>query len=147
MAIITILMLMAIPTTQVLMKHSHELSAKKSLQTIEQAQMMYQGDYPANGYACRLSDLGGDPNSGPPSPTSAHLIPLDLAGGVKTGYLFSIVNCTKSTQNGADHVTSYEVTAVPETPGKSGDLGFCLDAFGTIKQDPAGGTNCTQPVQ
>jgi type IV pilus assembly protein PilA len=147
MAIITILMLMAIPTTQVLFKHAHELSAKKSLQTIEQAQTMYNSDYPTNGYACQLTALGGDPAAGPPSPTSAHLIPQDLAAGTKTGYNFAIVNCTKSTQNGGDQITSYELTAVPQTPGKSGDLGFCLDAYGNLKQDPTGGTNCTQSVQ
>lgn len=147
MAIITILMLLAIPTTQAIFKHAHELAAKKSLQTIEQAQLMYQGRYPANGFACRLSDLGGDPSAGSPSPTAAQLIPQDLAGGSKTGYLFTIVNCTKVTQNGSDEITSYEVTAVPETPGKSGDLGFCLDAYGVLKQDPTGGTNCTQPVR
>lgn len=147
MAIITILMLMAIPTTQVLFKHAHELSAKKSIQTIEQAETMYNSDYPTQGYACQLTALGGDPAAGPPSPTSAHLIPQDLANGVKTGYLFNITNCTKSTQNGGDQVTSYEITAVPQTPGKSGDLGFCLDSYGNLKQDPTGGTNCTQNVQ
>jgi len=147
MAIITILMLMAIPTTQVVFKHAHELSAKQSVRTIESAETLYEQDYPTHGYSCQLAELGGDPSAGPPSPTSAHLIPQDLAGGVKSGYIFAITNCTKSTQNGGDQITSYEVTAIPQTPGKSGDLGFCLDPYGTFKQDPTGGTNCTQPVQ
>jgi type IV pilus assembly protein PilA len=30
--------------------------------------------------------------------------------------------------------------------GKTGNRGFCSDEFGTIKQDPAGGTNCVQNV-
>ena len=144
MAIITILMLLAIPTTQKLFKNSHELSAKKSLQTIQQAQMMYEGDYPSNGFACKLSDLGGDPAAGPPSATSAQMLPPDLASGVKSGYIFTIGNCTKVNVNSTDRITSYQVTAVPETVGKSGDRGFCLDSYGTIKFDPAGGTNCTQ---
>jgi type IV pilus assembly protein PilA len=31
--------------------------------------------------------------------------------------------------------------------GKTGDRGYCLDAYGTTKIDPAGGTNCTQLLQ
>lgn len=147
MAIITILMLMAIPTTQVVFRHAHELSAKQSLKAIESAQTTYNSDFPTQGYACQLSALGGDPAAGAPSATSAQLIGQDLASGVKSGYIFNITNCTKSTQSGGNQVTSYEATAVPQTPGKSGSLGFCLDAYGTLKQDPTGGTNCTQPVQ
>jgi type IV pilus assembly protein PilA len=43
--------------------------------------------------------------------------------------------------------TSYEITAVPQSIGNSGDRGFCSDANNIIKFDPAGGTNCTQPIQ
>jgi type IV pilus assembly protein PilA len=147
MSIITILTLLAIPNVPKLFKYAHELSAKKSLQTIQQAQMMYEANYPANGYACKLSDLGGDPASGPPSATTAQMLPPELASGNKSGYTFTIVNCTKVTVNNTDRITSYQVNAVPETVGKSGDRGFCLDQFGTMKFDPAGGTNCTQPIQ
>jgi type IV pilus assembly protein PilA len=147
MAIITILMLLIIPSTQKLFKQSHELSARKSLQSIQQAEMMYESNYPSNGYTCKLSDLGGDPASGPPSPTAAQMIPQSLASGDHSGYLFAISNCTKVNLNGTDRITSYQVTAVPETVGKSGDRGYCLDAYGTVKIDPAGGTNCTQLEQ
>ena len=74
-------------------------------------------------------------------------LPPELASGNKSGYTFTIVNCTKVTVNNTDRITSYQVNAVPETVGKSGDRGFCLDQFGTMKFDPAGGTNCTQPIQ
>jgi type IV pilus assembly protein PilA len=50
------------------------------------------------------------------------------------------------TINGTDRYTGYTVTAVPQTVGKTGDRGFCSDQFGTIKFDPAGGTNCTQSL-
>jgi type IV pilus assembly protein PilA len=43
--------------------------------------------------------------------------------------------------------TSYEATAVPQSVGKSGHRGFCIDQAGEIKADPAGGTNCAQPIQ
>ena len=46
----------------------------------------------------------------------------------------------------ADANTGYQVTATPLTVGKTGDLGYCMDENGLIKSDPAGGTNCTQPI-
>jgi type IV pilus assembly protein PilA len=147
MAIIAILMLIAIPTVGALKKSADELSAKKSIQTIEQAEMEYESTYPANGFACTLAALGGDPSSGAPSPTGAQLLQGDITSGHKSGYIFTISNCQKVTVNGTDRVTSYTVTGVPETVGKTGNLGFCSDQFGTIKSDPTGGTNCTQLVQ
>ena len=146
-SIILILMLVAIPTAGKIRKHADELSAQKSLQTIEQAESMYESTYPTNGFACSLTSLGGDPGAGPPSATAAGVINGELATGIKSGYIFNITNCTKVTINNGDRITSYTATAVPATPGKTGDRGFCLDSGGAMRADPAGGTNCTQSVQ
>ena len=147
-AIILILMLMAIPTIGVMKKHANEVSAINSLRALTQAEIQYESTYPANGYACALTSLGGEPGSGAPSPTSAQLIGADLASGYKSGYLFSITNCQKVTINGTDKITAYTITAVPQAVGKTGDRGFCTDQFGgAAKYDPAGGTNCTQLLQ
>jgi type IV pilus assembly protein PilA len=147
-AIILILMLMAIPTIGVMKKHANETSAINSLRAITQAEIQYESTYPANGYACTLNALGGDPGSGPPSPTSAQLIGADLASGYKSGYMFNITNCQKVTINGTDKITAYTITAVPQAVGKTGDRGFCTDQFGGApKYDPAGGSNCTQLLQ
>jgi type IV pilus assembly protein PilA len=146
-SIILILMLMAIPTIGNMKKYANETSAKNSMQKIALAESQYSSTFPANGYACTLAALGGDPNAGPPTPTSAQMLDPALATGSKAGYLFTIGNCTKVTQGGTDHYTGYQLTAVPEAPGKSGDRGFCSDQNGAIKLDPAGGTNCTQPLQ
>jgi len=124
-AIILILMLMAIPTIGGIKKQANETSAINSVQVIEKAQMQYESTYPVNGYACSLTALGGDPKSGAPTPAAAQLMQSDLASGIKSGYIFAISNCTKVNLN----------------------RGFCSDEFGTIKSDPAGGTNCTQPLQ
>jgi type IV pilus assembly protein PilA len=147
MAIIAILMLIAIPTVGSLKKHADEISAEKSVQAIQQAEMQYDSTYPANGYSCTLAALGGDPSAGAPSPTGAQLIQPDLSSGFKQGYVFTISNCTKVTVNSTDRYTGYTITAVPQTVGKTGDRSFCSDQFGTIKVDPAGGTNCTQMLQ
>jgi type IV pilus assembly protein PilA len=147
MAIIAILMLIAIPTVGSLKKNANRISAIQSIRAIQQAEMQYESTYPANGYACVLASLGGDPSAGAPSPTSAQILQGDVTSGFKSGYVLSISNCQKVTVNGTDRVTSYTVTAVPQTVGKTGDSGFCSDQFGTIKSDPTGGTNCTQLVQ
>ena len=42
--------------------------------------------------------------------------------------------------NNQDMYTSYEATAVPQSVGKSGHRGFCIDQAGEIKADLAGGT-------
>jgi len=114
---------------------------------INKAEIQYESSFPSNGYACSLQALGGDPAAGAPSATSAQILQQDLASGYKSGYIFNLTNCTKVTVNGQDRYTGYTVTAVPETVGKTGDRGYCSDQFGTIKQDPAGGTNCAQPLQ
>lgn len=146
-SIIVILMLIAIPTANTIKKHTDEVSAQKSLQTIEQAESMYEQNYPVTGYACSLQALSGDPSSGAPSATASQLLNGQLTTGIKDGYIFNITNCTKSTANNSERITSYTLTAVPATPGKTGDRGFCVEAGGSIKMDPAGGTNCTQMVQ
>lgn len=147
MAIIAILMLIAIPTVGSLKKSANRTSAIQSIRAIQQAEMQYESTYPANGYACALSSLGGEPSAGAPSPTGAQILQPDITSGFKSGYVFTIGNCQKVTVNGTDRVTSYTVTGVPQTVGKTGDSGFCSDQFGTIKSDPTGGTNCTQLVQ
>jgi type IV pilus assembly protein PilA len=147
MAIIAILMLIAIPTVGSLKKHADEISAIQSVRAIQQAQMQYESTYPTTGYTCDLKALGGDPSAGAPSPTGAQILQGDVTSGYKSGYIIAIGNCTKVTVNGTDRNTSYTVTAVPQTVGKTGDRGFCSDQFGTIKSDPTGGTNCTQLVQ
>lgn len=146
-AIILILMLMAIPTFGTLKKRANDLSAINSIQKINQAEIQYESTYPANGYACSLPALGGDPSSGAPSPAASQILQGDITSGSKSGYTFTIGHCTKVTANGVDRVTGYQLTAVPWTVGKTGDRGFCSDESGQIKFDPTGGSNCTQNLQ
>jgi type IV pilus assembly protein PilA len=127
----------------------NELAAIKSLREITQAQAEYDSAYPAIGFACGLKSLGGVPGSGAPTSTAAQLLDNDLASsGYKSGYNFKISNCERVTVKGADRITGYLLTAVPASPGKTGNRGFCTDEFGgNPKYDPAGGTNCTQSLQ
>jgi type IV pilus assembly protein PilA len=144
--IVLILALIAIPSIGSMKKKANEASAINSVKTITTAETQYEFTYPSNGYACSLSALGGDPNSGPPSATSAQMLQNDLASGHKSGYIFTVGNCTKETVNSTDSITSYQITAVPQKVGKTGNRGFCADQSGVIMFDPEGGSNCTQTL-
>lgn len=147
MAVILIISLIAIPSMLNMMIQAHETSALASLRAIQAAQVQYQTNFPANGFACSIGALGGNPGSGPPTAQAAQMLQSTLATGQKDGYTFNITNCTKvQGANNQDLYTSYEVTAVPQTVGRTGHRGFCMDMSGEIKSDPAGGTNCTVPV-
>ena len=146
-SIMLILMLMAIPNFNKMRISAHETSAMKSLKTIYETQIQYSSTFPRNGFSCSMQALGGDPKSGQPTPASAQLLQGDLPNGVKDGYTFNIVNCTKLTTNNVDQITGFEVTAVPQAIGKTGNRGFCIDQQGEIRVDPQGGTNCTQTIE
>ena len=141
-SIMLILMLIAIPNMLNLKATANETSAKQSLRAIQIAT-----NFPANGFACSLQALGGSASSGPPTPQGAELLQSDLTSGQKAGYSFAIVNCQKAPGAQQDDFVSYEVTAVPQSIGKTGHSGFCLDMSGEIKSDPAGGTNCSVAIQ
>lgn len=147
MSVMLILMTLAVPQLLKLRKQANETSAVQSVRTIGQAELQYNSAYPANGFSCSLATLGGDPKSGAPTPQAAQLVEPGLAAGQKAGYTFAITNCTKVTVNNQDMYTSYEITAVPQSVGKSGDNGYCADENNTIRKDPTGGTNCTLPIQ
>jgi type IV pilus assembly protein PilA len=147
MSVMLILMTLAVPQLLKLRKQANETSAVQSLRTIGQSELQYNSAYPANGFACSLAALGGDPKSGAPTAQASQLITPDLASGQKAGYTFAITNCTKVTVNNQDMYTGYEITAVPNSVGRTGDRGYCTDENSTIRYDPQGGTNCTQPIQ
>ncbi len=146
-SIMLILMLIAIPNFSGMKMQANENSAIASVRAIYQAEIQYEANYPANGFACTLPALGGSGSSGAPSPTQAQVLQADLASGQKSGYTFNITNCSKVTVNNQDQYTSFEITAVPQVVGKTGHRGFCEDMQGTPKADPAGGTSCTVSLQ
>lgn len=148
MSIMLIIMAFAVPQMLRVKKNADQTSAIQTLRTINSAEASFSGAYPGTGFGCPLSTLGGDPKSGAPSAQSAQLIDPTLAtSGQKSGYTFTVTCGTKVTVNNQDVYTSYEVTAVPQTVGRTGDNGYCSDENNIIRYDPTGGTNCTQPVQ
>jgi type IV pilus assembly protein PilA len=146
MSIMLILMALAVPQMLKVKKKANETSAVQTMRTIVSSELSYNGSY--GGFACPLSSLGGDPKSGAPTAQSAQLIDPALAtAGQKSGYTFSVTCGSKVTINNQDVYNSFEITGVPQTIGKTGDDGYCSDENNIIKEDPTGGTNCTQSMQ
>lgn len=148
MSIIIVIMALAVPQVLRVKKNANQVSAVQTMRTIGSAEISYNSSYPGTGYACPLGALGGDPKSGAPTAQASQLIDPTLAAtGVKSGYIFTVTCGGKTTVNNQDVYTSFEVTGVPQTVGKTGDNGYCTDENNIIRVDPAGGTNCTQPLQ
>ena len=148
MSIMLIIMAFAVPQMLKVKKTADEDSAIQTMRTIGSAEASYNSAYPGTGFACPLTALGGDPKSGAPSAQAAQLIDPALAtSGQKSGYTFTVTCGSKVTVSNQDMYTSYELTGVPQTVGKTGDRGYCSDENNIIKFDPAGGTNCTQSIQ
>ena len=147
MSVILILMTLAIPAMQSVVRRGNETSAIASLRMLNEMEGQYNSTYPQHGFACSLTALGGKVGSGPPTPESAQLIAEDLASGNKSGYTFTITGCNKTTVNNIDQYNSYQVNAVPTSIGHSGNRGFCTDENAQIRYDPKGGTNCTELLQ
>jgi type IV pilus assembly protein PilA len=147
MSVILILMTLAIPATQAVIRHGNETSAVNSVRFLVNEETNYATQNPAHGFSCSLAAMGGKPGAEPPTAESAQLIADDLASGHKAGYTFAIGKCVKTTINNIDQVNSYEITAVPNSVGHSGNRGFCSDENGQIRFDPKGGMNCTELLQ
>ena len=146
-SVILLITLIAIPNLSSMKIQANENSAIASVRAIYQAEVQYQAKYPTEGFACSLDALGGSASEGVPTPEHAQVLERDLADGRKSGYAFTISNCTQgSTANPRQH-TGFEITAVPAVTGKTGHRGFCEDTTGMPKADPAGATHCTQSLQ
>jgi type IV pilus assembly protein PilA len=147
MSVILILMTLAIPAMQSVIRRGNETSAIASLRDLNTQEGIYASTYPQHGFACTLPTLGGKQGSAPPSAEAAQLIPDDLSGGTKAGYTFTITCANKTTNNNVDQYNGYAITAVPNSVGHSGNRGFCTDENAQIRFDPKGGTNCTDLLQ
>lgn len=142
-AIILIIAAIAIPNLLRSRMAANEASAVGSLRTINTAEITYNTTYPNVGFACNLSSLA--PPSGSTSATSstAGLIDSTLAGGTKSGYSFTVGNCTGTPKN------TYQYTAAPVSPGTTGQRYFCSDVSAVIQYNTSAITTCgtsTTPI-
>jgi type IV pilus assembly protein PilA len=117
-AIILIIAAIAVPSYLHARIEANESSAVGSVRTVNSAEIAFNSAYPTVGFASSLTALGGT-SCAPPSATSACIIDTLLAGGLKSGYTFSITGAS-GTPN-----ASYQFIATPSVWDVSGIRYFC----------------------
>jgi type IV pilus assembly protein PilA len=134
-AIILIIAAIAIPNLLRARIASNEASAASAVRSINTAEFAYNAQYPTNGYAATLANLGG---AAPctPAVAAACLIDNVLATAVvgssgKSGYVFA---ATGLVPNGAANL-SFVSAASPVDYDRSGVRDFCSTEDGVIRFD------------
>jgi hypothetical protein len=113
------------------MSAANESAAVGGVRTLNTAEISYAASFPAAGFTCTLSDLGGMGSGGGVTKHQAMLVDPQLAGGRKNGYILALTGC-----NGTP-ASKYRITAVPADPS-SGTRAFCSDESAVIRFSPDG---------
>jgi hypothetical protein len=109
------------------MSASNESAAVGGLRTLNTAEVTYAAAFPAHGFTCALSDLGGMGSGAGPSEHQAMLIDPRLASGRKNGYVFQLSGC-----NGTTPAIRYKISAIP-ADASSGTRAYCSDESAVIR--------------
>ena len=134
-AIILIIAAIAVPSFLHSRMAANESAAVASLRTLNTAQISYNSAYPSVGFASTLGALAGT-SCTPPNSSSACLIDTELAGGVRSGYSFTLTNVT-GTPN-----STYNVIAAPTLWNYSGIRYFCSYEDAVVRFNMAAITTC-----
>lgn len=117
-AIILVIAAIAVPSFLRSRMAANESAAVGALRTLNTAQISYNSAYPTVGFASTLGALAGTSCS-PPSSSGACLIDTALAGGVKSGYTFTLSSVTGTPSS------TYNFIATPVLWNYSGIRYFC----------------------
>ncbi len=130
-AIILIIAAIAIPNLLRARMAAYEASAVGSMKSINSGEITYASAYPTIGYAPALANLGG---ASPcvPSSTTACVIDSVLAGGTRSGYVFT------ATGAGGPPAVQYYATGVPLMLNQTGVRSFCSFEDAVIRVQPTG---------
>ena len=97
-----------------------------AVRTFNTAEVSYAATFPAHGFTCTLSDLGGMGSGGGMTEHQAMLIDPRLASGKKNGYVFSLSGCDGTPS------ARYSIAAEPANPA-AGTRAFCSDESAVIR--------------
>jgi prepilin-type N-terminal cleavage/methylation domain-containing protein len=138
--IILIISAIAIPNLMRNKMSANEAAAVGALKALTESALLYSNSY--GGFPHSISDMG--PSAGGPisSSAAADLIDSGLATGVKSGYKFTY---SVVAADPAGNVVSYAISAVPVTPGSTGQRGFYTDQTGTIRVSASGTADSSSP--
>jgi type IV pilus assembly protein PilA len=140
-AIILIIAAIAIPSFLSSRMSANEASAVAGVRSIATAETAYATTFPNLGYSVALTDLGdGGSSACAPTTTQACLIDSNLAGGTKSGYLFTYAN------DGNTPAVVYTVNADPAVRGSSGRRSFFSNQPGEIRYNNTAAATAADPV-
>jgi type IV pilus assembly protein PilA len=108
---------------------ANEASAVGNVRNIVAAEVSYATLHPQAGFTCNLSDL-----------SSAGLIDSSLGSGHRTGYIFTLQNCTA--EKAGDPAAHFQISASPVTYNQTGVRQFCVNESGVVKADKSGSMQC-----
>lgn len=133
-AIIGIIAAIAVPGLLRARLSGNEASAIGSVRTISGAQAAFSATCGGNGFASTLAALATAP------PASVAFVPVDLGGGTKSGYTFTIVSggnvvlaAANTCNTTADSMTAFVATGNPVADGQTGVRGFGVDQTGVMR--------------
>jgi hypothetical protein len=118
----TLLAIFPPSTPRVFLNHRR---AAESVRELSRAENNYAALHPDAGFACNLSQLGGQTSE---SSSRIRLVDPLLESGTKDSYLFEI----QCPQKGNEKVTGYTITATPLKPGTTGEYTLCTNQNGEI---------------
>ncbi len=106
---------------------ANEAAAVASVKTIQQAETLYSNTYPSVGFSGSLANLGshGTDCAKPTSTNACIIMDEALTSGLKSGYMFELIN------DGNTPSASYTVTATPESSA-TGHCGVSGGASGEL---------------
>jgi len=119
-AIILIIAAIAIPNLLRARMQANEASAASSLHSLNTAEISYASAFPTIGYSATLANLGdGGTSPCPGSAAASCYVDTLLAGGTKSGYIFTYVHDASMTPS-----LHYTVNADPVSRGLTGQRSF-----------------------
>jgi len=142
-AIILIIAAIAIPNLLRSRIAANEASAVGSTRTINTAEVTFASTFPNHGFAT-LTHLG-PPSSGAINDTGAGLLDSVLAGGTKSGYVFTVA--TSGAPSGGGAASIYSVSGDPQN-SQTGQRHFFSDQSGVIRFNVSGtASSSSSPLQ
>lgn len=100
--------------SRIFLNHRRAVLSMRSMGLAERA---YAAQHPDAGYVCNLGDLG-----------QLGLVDRLSASGTRNGYHFEI----RCPQDGGQEAMGYTITAVPVSPGMTGNYALCTDQSGQV---------------
>ncbi len=140
-AVILVIAAIAIPSLTHAKMAANEASAVSALRTVATEEVNYDAAY-SSGFSQTLLDLGPPAPGSVPTPTSAGLIDVELASGIRGGYHYIY---TPIDPSGSGRPSGYEVNANPISPGITGQWYFYVDQSNVIRQNLGSAADQTSP--